>query len=395
MKKLLVFFASVFLAGIPVSATTTTNSLVSNNYTTFVRGYGNSFIFVEDGIEFAIFPDGQFDFNVMNYGPNFGAYADFGGVSISFNTGYGYDAYVQYDDFGAVIQIENVPIYYDYYGRIVRAGNVRIHYNNFGYVTRVGGLFVHYNAYNRFSHYTGYINSFNRFYVTRPWHRFYARPLVDLCIVFNRPYRRYYRPIRHTYYRPYRDNFRPQVNYSASRRNSVAQQSRRSDRYLQSRDGRRGNDALQRGRRVAANDQVSRNSRRNEGVTQRQRRDNNGVTQRSRRGSDSRSLSQERTVTRNRTSTPRRNATPRRTPDVKRKSTNSRPSVTSKPRTTSRSKVAQRSNSNRKQQQVKQRSVQRSKSSQARANRTSEKIRHKSRASSSSKPKARSARKRN
>ena len=392
MKRLLLILASVFLAGIPVSATTTTNSFEHNSYSTFVRGYGNSFIFVEDGIEFAVFPDGQFDFNVLGYGPRFSAYADFGGASISFNTGYSYDAYVQYDDYGAVIQIENVPIYYDYYGRITRAGNVRINYNGYGYVTRVGGLYVHYNAYNRFSHCTGYINTFNRYYVVRPWHRFYARPLVDFCIVLNRPYRRYYQPIRHTYYRPYRDNFRPRVSYSSSRRGAVAQQStRRSDRYIQSRTGRRSNESLQGSRRIASTDQSRSNRSRNEGITQIQGRRNND-----------RVVSRERTVTRSstprsattqyrsqklerKTSTPRVNSKPRR---------NSEPRVSSKSRTTSKPKVNQSSSSKRK-QEAKQRSPQRSKSSKSSSKRTSESIRHKSRASSSKKPQARSSRRRN
>ncbi|MEZ4797765.1 MAG: hypothetical protein R2785_11425 [Flavobacteriaceae bacterium] len=236
MKKLGTFIAVFLLTGVAALATTT--SKTGRHF--YDRGYGNSFIFVEQGIEFAIFPDGQFDFNVERYGPNFGAYADFGGVSISFNSGYSYDAYVQYDDFGAVIQIENVPIFYDYYGRIVQAGNVHIRYNNFGRVARVGGLYVHYNRFNVFTHYTGFINVYNRYYVYRPWHRYYAIPVVTSCIVYNRPYRQYYTPIRHTYYRPYRDNYRPNVSYSSSRRDTrVTNTNRRSDRYIQSKDGRR------------------------------------------------------------------------------------------------------------------------------------------------------------
>jgi hypothetical protein len=230
MKTLGTFIAAFLLTGVTAFASTT--SITKTDL--YNRGYGNSFIFVEQGVEFAVFPDGQFDFNVRDYGPNFSAYADFGNVGISFNTGYSYDAYVQYDDFGAVIQIENVPVYYDYYGRIVQAGNVHIRYNNFGRVARVGGLYVHYNRYNRFSYCSGFINVYNRHYVYRPWHTYYAAPVVNLRIVLNRPYRQYYRPIRHTYYRPYRDNYRPRVSYNAGRRDArVAATHRRSDRYIQ------------------------------------------------------------------------------------------------------------------------------------------------------------------
>ena len=75
MKKLLFILAGLLFTGFTVNATI------------FERGYGNSFIFVEQGIEFAVFPDGQFDFNVDRYGPNYGAHANFSNVSISFNTG--------------------------------------------------------------------------------------------------------------------------------------------------------------------------------------------------------------------------------------------------------------------------------------------------------------------
>ncbi len=242
MKSFFYFLAALLLTATPALGATTSSDHV-DHVNRFYRGYGSSFIFVEQGIEFAVFPDGQFDFNVLNYGPNFSAFADFGGVSISFNSGYGYDAYVQYDDFGAVVQIENVPIYYDYYGRITQAGSVRITYNNFGRVLRVGGLFVHYNRFNRFSHCTGFINVYNRHYVLRPWHNYYVIPAYDYCVVYNRPYRRYYNPVRYTYYNPYRNNIRPRtsVSYTRGRRGDVARvTNNRSDRYRSDRVSRRG-----------------------------------------------------------------------------------------------------------------------------------------------------------
>ena len=210
MKKLILLLTVVFLSGSSVSA-------VTNTSYTYVRGYGNSFIFVEDGIEFSVFPDGQFDFYMQNYGPNVNVAVNTPGVSISFNSGYDYNPYIQYDDFGAVIQIENTPIFYDYYGRVTQIGNVNIRYNSFGRIGRVGGLFVHYNRSRVFTHCTGFINIYNRVYVYRPWHRFYIIPSVNYCVVYNRPYRQFYRPIRHTYYRPYRNNVRQPVRVNGRR----------------------------------------------------------------------------------------------------------------------------------------------------------------------------------
>jgi hypothetical protein len=236
MKNLFLILAAFLLTGGTALAETTTTTSAKNidHVNRLYKGYGNSFIFVEQGIEFAVFPDGQFDFNVNTYGPNFGAHVNLGNVSISFNTGYSYDAYVQYDDYGAVIQIENIPIYYDYYGRITQAGNVHISYNRFGRIYRIGGLYVHYNRYNRYSHYTGYINVYNRHYVYRPWHNYYVIPSVNYCVVYHRPYRQYYAPVRYNYHRPYRNNSRPrsQVSYTSGRRTSVAQNTaRRGDIY--------------------------------------------------------------------------------------------------------------------------------------------------------------------
>ena len=208
--------------------------------------YNDSFIFVEEGVEFAVYPNGEFDFY---YNPDFrrgnSAHISTPNVNISYNGGYNYDPYVQYDDYGAVIQIENVPVYYDYYGRIIQAGNIFLTYNNFGRLARVGNLHVHYNHQHHITHYSGYINHYNRRYVYRPWHDYYSRPNVNVSIVFGRPYRAYYEPQRLSYtkyvtvYNNYYSNntrnrnfYRPSQkvrSYSHGRRTS----SRRNIAYVQ------------------------------------------------------------------------------------------------------------------------------------------------------------------
>ena len=148
MKKLVLIIAAVAL-GIPnIQAANTSNTVETN----FVRGYGNSFIFVEDGVTFSVYPDGEFDF-YMDSRVNVGVGARIGNVGITFNSGFNYDPFVQYDDYGAVIQVENTPIFYDYYGRVSQIGNVDIWYNN-GRVRRIGGLHIYYNR-GVFSHYSG------------------------------------------------------------------------------------------------------------------------------------------------------------------------------------------------------------------------------------------------
>ena len=194
MKKVTALLFSFLLIGLTATAASTVEDDA-------IRGYGKSFIFTEGGVEFSIFPDGQFDFVYVgsNQGSNVNVTISSPNVTASYNGGHDYEAYVQYDDYGAIIQVEDVPVYYDEYGRITQAGEVDIRYNN-KRIVNVGGLYVHYNRRGFYSHHTGFINAFNPYYVYRPWHAYYSFPLFNSCVVYDYPYRRYYTPIRYSYY---------------------------------------------------------------------------------------------------------------------------------------------------------------------------------------------------
>ena len=61
MKKLVLIIAAV-LFGIPsIQAEITNTMATATNYR-----YGNSFIFLEDGVTFSVYPDGEFDFYIDN-----------------------------------------------------------------------------------------------------------------------------------------------------------------------------------------------------------------------------------------------------------------------------------------------------------------------------------------
>ncbi|NQZ43385.1 MAG: hypothetical protein HRT65_03690 [Flavobacteriaceae bacterium] len=199
MKKLVLLVAALVF-GVSGTKAATAESVAVSMYR-----YGNSFIFNESGITFSVYPDGEFDFYIDNR-VNVGVGGRIGNVGITFNSGFDYNPFVQYDDYGAVIQVENVPIFYDYYGRVSQIGGIDVWYRN-GRVRRLGGLNVYWNG-GVFSHYTGFINIYNRGYVYRPFHRWFARPAIGFCTVWNTPYRRFYNPVRYTYYRPYRLNTR-------------------------------------------------------------------------------------------------------------------------------------------------------------------------------------------
>lgn len=200
MKKSVFYFAVLLLGTLFMQAKTGKETIRT------YFNYGKSFVFVENGVTFSVYPDGEFDFYI-NDRVNVGAQVSFGNSNITFNSGYNYNPFVQYDDYGAVIQVQNVPIYYDYYGRVNQIGGINIWYRN-NRVRRIGGLHVYYNNRGYFDYYRGYINIYNRHYVYRPYHGYFVRPAIGFCQVFPNPYRRYYYPVRYTYYRPYHHNYR-------------------------------------------------------------------------------------------------------------------------------------------------------------------------------------------
>lgn len=202
MRNLALIFTALIFGAPSASAVTLEDKVAPRN----AYGYNNSFIFVENGITFSVYPDGEFDFYIDQVsGVN--ASVNFRNTNITFNSGFNYNPFVQYDDYGAVIQVENIPIYYDFYGRVTQIGNVDIRYNN-GRVHRLGGMFVYYNNNGFYSHHSGFINIYNRNYVYAPFHGYFVRPALGFCLVYNQPYRRFYTPVRYTYYAPYYNNSR-------------------------------------------------------------------------------------------------------------------------------------------------------------------------------------------
>lgn len=231
MKNFTLILSLLFVGVLATAKTVDAGNLSPINY-------GESFIFVEGGVEFSVYPNGEFDFY---YNPEFArspiVHIPVPNNNISYNAGYNYDPFVQYDDYGAVIQIENVPVYYDYYGRIVQAGNVFLNYNSRGQLVRVGNMHIRYNRFNQPIKYIGSINAYNTRYVYRPWHRYYVRPHQAYSVVYYEPYRAYYEPYRvdygqyvnyyetNNYYENRNDFYRPgqQVNSYNHGRRTIAQ----------------------------------------------------------------------------------------------------------------------------------------------------------------------------
>src|SRR5680860_888423 len=93
MKNLYILFFALMAFG--TSSCAAPHISGENNYHSY--NYGEAFIFVERGVEFAVYPDGQFDFY---FNPNNRRHTTIvaPGFNMTFNSGYNYAPFVQYDD---------------------------------------------------------------------------------------------------------------------------------------------------------------------------------------------------------------------------------------------------------------------------------------------------------
>jgi hypothetical protein len=149
MKKITLLVASIFLFGSVAKASEIINFSDERRLPVDIRD-ADPIVFMERGIEFFVFPDGQFDFNTR---PSTGGIYYKPGRRNVVNTTYGapancqdenYGVRVEHDNFGRVRRVGNVFINYDANDRIKRIGTIYMTYNRFA-LAQVGGLQIIYN----------------------------------------------------------------------------------------------------------------------------------------------------------------------------------------------------------------------------------------------------------
>lgn len=147
MNKIILLVASLMLVASATKASTLINDAKKNT------GFENRFDhnepieFNEKGIQFYIFPNGEFDFNTQNENSQGGIYYKTAGrrsfeVNINMNGGVA----IERDNYGRVRRVGNTFINYDFQDRVSRIGSVYMRYNRFALI-QVGGLQI---VYNRF-----------------------------------------------------------------------------------------------------------------------------------------------------------------------------------------------------------------------------------------------------
>ncbi|SEA14011.1 hypothetical protein SAMN05443667_10299 [Flavobacterium gillisiae] len=148
MKKITFLVASILLIGGGVANATERNTFSLERRVAVDFRNAEPIVFMESGVEFFIFTDGQFDFNTRPdarhkynrpYSSGNKNYDERG----SHNNRY-YGVNVEHDRMGRVRRIGNISISYDRNDRVQRVGSVQMSYNRYA-LERVGGLEIIYN----------------------------------------------------------------------------------------------------------------------------------------------------------------------------------------------------------------------------------------------------------
>ena len=144
MKKITLLVASILLVGSVANASEIIKKTGEEKRTRF--SFDEPISFTERGIEFFVFPNGEFDFNTRpddSQGGYF--YKGAGKRENSQERGHmNYGTRIEHDSFGRVRRIGNTFINYDSRDRVNRIGSVYMRYNRTALV-QIGGMQIVYD----------------------------------------------------------------------------------------------------------------------------------------------------------------------------------------------------------------------------------------------------------
>ncbi len=170
MKKFTLLVASFFLVG--SMAVASENPVFSDNTTSARFDMDEPISFTERGIEFFVFPNGEFDFNTRpddSQGSYFYRTAGKRGMIVAERRPVNYGVKIEHDSFGRVRRIGNTFINYDFNDRVSRIGTVYMKYNRY-VLAQVGGLKIIYNRRGQIVDLVGDVKGYSRGYVVSSNH---------------------------------------------------------------------------------------------------------------------------------------------------------------------------------------------------------------------------------
>lgn len=145
MKKITLLVASILLVGSVANASEIITKSGEEKRTRF--SFDEPISFMERGIEFFVFPNGEFDFNTRpedSQGDYFYKGAGKRGTTIQARGPINYGTRIEHDSFGRVRRIGNTFINYDSRDRVSRIGTVYMKYNRTA-LAQIGGMRIIYN----------------------------------------------------------------------------------------------------------------------------------------------------------------------------------------------------------------------------------------------------------
>lgn len=145
MKKITLLVAANLLVGsLALAAEKTTFSDFERNvaYSNYMDA--EPIVFMERGIEFFVFLNGDFDFNTRPQDSQGGFFYRRGGTRGTTAAAVNYGVRIEHDSFGRVRRVGNTFINYDNRNRVSRIGTVYMRYNRFA-LSQIGGMQIVYN----------------------------------------------------------------------------------------------------------------------------------------------------------------------------------------------------------------------------------------------------------
>jgi hypothetical protein len=160
-KKITLFVASLMLATSATKASEIINFSGTNLEFGTRFNQNEPIQFSERGIDFFVFPNGEFDFNTRP-NDNGGDYyfKTAGRRSVEANRGNleNYGVRIERDNFGRIRRIGNTFINYDFQDRVSRIGTIFLKYNRFALI-QIGGLQLVYNRFGELVNTFGSVKS--------------------------------------------------------------------------------------------------------------------------------------------------------------------------------------------------------------------------------------------
>ena len=156
MRTITLLAVSILLTA-SVANANETKSFNTVDFATNRFDFDEPISFTERGIEFFVFPNGDFDFNTRPDDSEGGFFYRKAGVKTTERRGTptNYGVKIEHDSFGRVRRVGNTFINYDSRDRVSRIGTVYMKYNRFA-LTQIGGMKL---VYNRFGEITDMIGS--------------------------------------------------------------------------------------------------------------------------------------------------------------------------------------------------------------------------------------------